>query len=165
MAAPPAVIDQRDVAFVPAVSVVRAGSDVQFTNSDRTSHHVYSVSKPNAFALPLYKGNASLTTRFTHPGVVVLGCNIHDSMLGYVVVVESTRAGTTGPDGRLTLADVPAGRHVVRAWAPGLDRDNPPDLGVIDVSDAAPVSASFQLAVSGGAPAPKKHSSLTGSDY
>lgn len=162
---PPAIVDQRDEVFVPVVSVVSVGTDVQFTNSDRTSHHVYSVSKPNAFALPLYKGNARLTTRFEHPGVVVLGCNIHDSMLGYVVVVASTRSGTTGPDGRLTLADVPAGRHVVRAWAPGLDREKPPDLGVVEVSDGGPVSASFQLDVSGGARAPKKRSSLTGSDY
>ena len=162
---PPAIVDQRDKAFVPAVSVVREGGEVQFTNSDRTSHHVYSVSKPNAFALPLYKGNARLTTRFLHPGVVVLGCNIHDSMLGYVVVVESTRSGTTGADGRLTFSDVPTGRHVVRAWAPGLDRANPPDLGVIDVSDAAPATAAFQLDLTGGAPVPKKRGSLAGSDY
>lgn len=162
---PPAVVDQRGEAFVPTVSVVAVGSDVQFTNSDRTSHHVYSFSKPNAFALPLYKGNARLTTRFVYPGVVVLGCNIHDSMLGYVLVVESTRSGTTGPDGRLTLSDVPAGRHVVRAWAPGLDRENPPELGVVAVSETAAASASFQFDVTGATPAPKKRGSLAGSDY
>jgi len=165
LAEPAPVIDQRDEAFVPAVSIVLAGSDVQFTNSDRTSHHVYSVSKPNAFSLPLYKGKARLTTRLSHPGVVVLGCNIHDSMLGYVVVVESTRSGITGPDGRLMLSDVPAGRHVVRAWAPGLDRDKPPDLGVVEVSDGAPLSASFQIDVVGATPAAKKSGSLAGSDY
>ena len=162
---PPVVVDQHGEAFVPALSVVSLGSEVQFTNSDRTSHHVYSFSKPNDFALPLYKGNGRLTTRFMHPGVVVLGCNIHDSMLGYVLVVESTRAGTTGPDGRLTLVDVPAGRHVVRAWAPGLDRENPPDLGTVDVGDVIPVSASFRLDVPGGVLAPKKRGSLSGSDY
>lgn len=162
---PPAIVDQRGEAFLPVVSVVSTGTDVQFTNSDRTSHHVYSVSKPNAFALPLYKGNASLTTRFTHPGVVVLGCNIHDSMLGYVVVVESTRAGITGPDGHLTLPDVPAGRHAVRAWAPGLDRDMPPELGVIEVGSTAPVSASFQLDAASAAPVRKTRGSLAGSDY
>lgn len=164
---PPAVVDQRGEAFVPTLSVVSVGSDVQFTNSDRTSHHVYSFSKPNAFALPLYKGNARLTTRFLHPGLVVLGCNIHDSMLGYVLVVESTRSGTTGPDGRLTLSDVPAGRHVVRAWAPGLDRENPPELGVVEVSETAAASAAFQLDMTGESPAParKKRGSLAGSDY
>jgi len=163
---PPVVIDQRGEAFVPAISVVPAGSEVQFTNSDPTSHHVYSFSKPNAFALPLYKGNARLEQRFKRPGVVVLGCNIHDSMLGYIVVVDSTRAGVTGTDGRVTLVDVPAGSHIVRAWAPGLDRGNPPDVGVVEVTDSTPASLSFQVGVAGLAPAARKsRSALAGGDY
>jgi hypothetical protein len=137
---------------------------VQFTNSDPTSHHVYSFSKPNAFALPLYKGDDPLVQRFVRPGVVVLGCNIHDSMLGYIVVVESTRSGVTGPDGRLTLADVPAGRHVVRAWAPGLDRKNPPDVGVVEVGASAPATLAFRLEVAGNA-GRKKRGALAAGDY
>lgn len=162
---PPVVIDQRGEAFVPAISVVPAGSDVQFTNSDPTSHHVYSFSKPNAFALPLYKGDARLEQRFERPGVVVLGCNIHDSMLGYVVVVDSTRSGVTGADGRVTLSGVPTGSHVVRAWAPGLDRGNPPDVGVVQVTESTPASLAFQVGVAGVAPAAKKRSALAGGDY
>ena len=137
-----------------------AGSEVQFTNSDSTSHHVYSFSRPNAFALPLYKGNARLAQRFEQPGVVVLGCNIHDSMLGYIVVVDSSRSGVTGADGRVTLPDVPAGRHIVRAWAPGLDRTRPPEVGVVDVSEAAPASLAFQIDVAGTVPGPKKRGAL-----
>ncbi len=159
------VVDQRGETFVPAVTVVPLDSDVEFINSDLTSHHVYSFSKPNSFELPLYKGNARLRTHFSQPGVVVLGCNIHDSMLGYVVVVDSTRSGVTGPDGRLTLPDVPAGRHTVRAWAPGLDRGNPPELGVVEVGGTAPASASFQLDVAGAARGPQQRGSLAGSDY
>ncbi len=162
---PPVVVDQRGEAFVPVVSIVSVGTEVQFTNSDRTSHHVYSFSRPNNFELPLYKGNGRLSSRFAHEGVVVLGCNIHDSMLGYVLVVESTRLGITGPDGRLTLAEVPAGRHSVRAWAPGLDRENPPEIGIVEVGDVAPVQVSFQLASTSAVPAPKKRGSLAGSDY
>ena len=164
-ALPPVVVDQRGEAFVPVVSVVSVGSEVQFTNSDRTSHHVYSFSRPNNFELPLYKGNGSLSRRFAQAGVVVLGCNIHDSMLGYVLVVESTRLGITGLDGRLTLADVPAGRHAVRAWAPGLDRENPPQVGIVEVGGAVPVQVSFQLTGAGEVPGPKKRGSLAGSDY
>ncbi|MEQ1801986.1 MAG: methylamine utilization protein [Gammaproteobacteria bacterium] len=162
---PPAVIDQRGEAFVPTISVVQAGSDVRFINSDPTSHHVYSFSRPNAFALPLYKGDDPLVQRFAKPGVVVLGCNIHDSMLGYIVVVDSTRYGVTGPDGRLTLADVPSGRHAVHAWAPGLDRGNPPEVGTVEVTDAAPGSLAFRLTVAGSVPAPKKRSALAGGNY
>jgi plastocyanin len=159
------VVDQRGEAFVPAVTVVPLDSDVEFINSDPTSHHVYSFSKPNSFELPLYKGSARLRAHFAKTGVVVLGCNIHDSMLGYVVVVDSTRSGVTGPDGHLTLLEVPAGRHAVRAWAPGLDRANPPELGVVEVSETTPASASFQLDVPGAARGPKQRGSLAGSDY
>jgi plastocyanin len=161
----PVVVDQRNEAFVPAVTVVQAGSDVQFTNSDPTSHHVYSFSRPNAFALPLYKGNEALTQRFARPGVVVLGCNIHDSMLGYVVVVDSTRHGVTGPDGRVTLADVPAGTHPVRAWAPGLDRARPPVVGAVTVTAAAPASVALQLPVAGAKAPRRKSTALVGGDY
>jgi plastocyanin len=162
---PSVVIDQRDEAFVPAIAVVSVGSEVQFTNSDRTSHHIYSFSRPNAFELPLYKGNARLSRRFDTPGVVVLGCNIHDSMLGYVVVVESTRSGVTDADGRLTLTDVPAGRHVIRAWAPGLDRADPPEVGTVEVSEALPATVAVRVAVSTGVPVPRKRGSLAGGDY
>jgi plastocyanin len=163
--APPAIVDQRREKFVPAVSIVTVGDEVQFTNSDPTSHHVYSFSRPNAFALPLYKGDESLATRFTRAGVVVLGCNIHDSMLGYVVIVDSTRRGITGADGRVTLTDVPPGRHAVRAWAPGFDRDEPPQVGVIVVSESAPASGTFSIAGNGSRPAAPKRGSLVGGDY
>jgi len=162
---PRVVVDQRDEAFVPLVSVATAGDEVQFSNGDPTSHHVYSFSRPNAFALPLYKGNARLDVRFMHPGVVVLGCNIHDSMIGYVVVVDSTRRGVTDSHGQVTFGDVPAGRHVVRAWAPGLDREAPPELGAVEVPEAESASATFRIAVTGAATAPRKTGSLVESDY
>lgn len=158
------VVDQRGEAFVPIVSVVPTGGVVQFTNSDPTSHHVYSFSKSNAFALPLYKGQGRLSNRFMHAGVVVLGCNIHDAMLGYIVVVDSSRAGVTGADGRLTLRDVPAGRHVIRAWAPGLDRTSPPEIGAVEVGSTT-VQATFQLATLAGAKPAKRSGSLAGGDY
>ncbi|MEO8224249.1 MAG: carboxypeptidase regulatory-like domain-containing protein [Gammaproteobacteria bacterium] len=159
------VIDQRNEAFMPAIAVAPVGSVVQFTNSDRTSHHVYSFSRPNAFALPLYKGDARLSQRFASPGVVVLGCNIHDSMLGYIVVVDSTRSGVTGADGRLTLPDVPAGRHAVRAWAPGLDRAAPPEVGQVDVGASAPASLALRLGIVVSGPAPRQRGALVGGDY
>ena len=52
-----AVMDQRDTQFVPHMLVVQTGTAVEFPNSDVVAHHVYSFSKPNDFALPLYKGD------------------------------------------------------------------------------------------------------------
>jgi plastocyanin len=134
-AVPPARIDQRGEAFVPALSIVAVGAELEFTNSDPTSHHVYSFSRPNAFSLPLYKGQEVLRTRVIAPGLVVLGCNIHDRMLGYVLVVDARLRSITDADGVGTFADVPPGRHTLRGWAPGFPRGEPPVLGVVTVGD------------------------------
>jgi plastocyanin len=115
------VVDQRDKVFVPEVSVIQTGTEVSFPNSDSVSHHVYSFANPNAFELPLYKGGARPVIRFEHAGVVTLGCNIHDSMVGYIVVVDTPYFGTTDARGDLTFADVPPGSYRVQVWSPRLN--------------------------------------------
>lgn len=98
-----AVMDQRDIRFVPHVLVVQTGTRVEFPNSDTVAHHVYSFSKPNGFLLPLYKGATPDPVVFDVDGVVILGCNIHDNMLGYIIVVNSDTFAVTDQDGRASL--------------------------------------------------------------
>jgi plastocyanin len=129
----PVVIDQRDKSFVPAITVVQTGTQVAFPNNDATSHHVYSFSKPNAFELPLYKGDLHRPVRFNNPGIVTLGCNIHDFMVGYVVVVDTPWFGITTADGTVTVAGVPPGRYDVAAWSARLDRGRFQSLGSVVV--------------------------------
>ena len=115
----PAVMDQRDMSFVPHILVVERGTAVEFPNSDVVAHHVYSFSKPNNFVLPLYKGNQPEPVVLNHDGVVTLGCNIHDSMLGYVVVVDTDVYGLTDATGRITLTvnDAASG-YEIEIWSP-----------------------------------------------
>ncbi|HET8819084.1 MAG TPA: methylamine utilization protein, partial [Xanthomonadaceae bacterium] len=75
-----AVIDQRNATFVPGVIGIQAGTRVTFPNSDNTLHHVYSFSPAKTFQLPLYSGKRADPVLFDKPGVVTLGCNIHDWM-------------------------------------------------------------------------------------
>lgn len=119
--AAPATIDQHDKAFVPQVTVVRTGAEVTFTNSDIVSHHVYSFARPNAFELPLYKGGTRPTVRLAHAGIVTLGCNIHDAMVGYIVVVDTPWFARADGKGVATLASVAPGEYRVQAWSPRLD--------------------------------------------
>jgi plastocyanin len=114
-----AVMDQVNKQFVPHILVVRKGTAVDFPNSDSVAHHVYSFSKPNDFVLPLYKGDPNDPVIFGHDGIVTLGCNIHDQMLGYIVVVDTDVFGKTGPDGSLKL-DVNDGAtgYAVTIWSP-----------------------------------------------
>jgi plastocyanin len=121
-----AVVDQQDKEFVPRVKPIQAGTEVLFPNKDDIRHHVYSFSPAKRFELPLYKGTPAAPVLFDRSGVVVLGCNIHDWMVGYVVVLDTPFFGTTGADGKVQLT-LPAGAYEVRVWHPSLrdERDAP----------------------------------------
>jgi plastocyanin len=120
---PPAdAVDQVDKQFVPYVKVIFVGSTVRFPNSDNIRHQVYSFSPAKKFELPLYAGSEAPPVTFNRPGVVVLGCNIHDWMIGYVYVSETPFFAKTAADGSATLNDMPPGEYTVRIWHPSMDR-------------------------------------------
>lgn len=122
-----AVMDQRNLAFVPRVLVVAVGTSVEFPNNDSVSHQVYSFSPAKKFQLPLYKGARHPPVTFDQEGLVVLGCNIHDDMAGYIYVTSAPFFGKTDFAGALRLPDVPAGDYRVTLWSP-LIADPPPSL-------------------------------------
>ncbi len=113
-----AVMDQVDTEFVPHILMVQTGTRVEFPNSDVIAHHVYSFSDPNAFMLPLYKGEAHDPVRFDHPGLVTLGCNIHDQMLAYILVVDTPEFAKTDRDGLAVLGSGSAAKGTVHIWSP-----------------------------------------------
>jgi plastocyanin len=80
---------QQKKQFVPEVLVVPVGSEVRFPNHDTVRHHVYSFSPAKKFELKLYTGTPANPVLFDRPGVVVLGCNIHDQMVGWILVVDT----------------------------------------------------------------------------
>src|SRR6185295_14368735 len=90
-----AVVDQVELAFVPDVTVIPVGSAVSFPNSDQVSHQVYSFSPAHRFQLPLYRGQAHAPIVFDQPGIVTLGCNIHDNMAAFIVVTAAPFFGRT----------------------------------------------------------------------
>lgn len=110
--------------FVPDVLTVTTGTEVHFPNRDAVRHHVYSFSPAKKFELKLYAGTPANPVRFEQPGVVVLGCNIHDQMVAWILVVETpyfARSGAAGqPAGRAVLEGVPAGSYQLRTWHAGL---------------------------------------------
>lgn len=151
--APPvaAIMDQVDLAFVPDVLVIPVHSTVQFPNSDAISHQVYSFSSTKSFQLPLYRGKPYPPVPFDKPGVVTLGCNIHDNMVAYILVTTARHFGRTGADGKWTAADVAPGRYLLRLWHPLLNEGHEVSQSV---AVAAP-GASVQLQLARGLrPAP-----------
>lgn len=115
---PSAIMDQLNKEFVPHVLPVPTGAAVSFPNRDNLRHHVYSFSPAKRFELPLYIGTPAAPIVFDKPGIVALGCNIHDWMVGYIYVLPTPYFARTGPDGLARIADVPAGAYEVRAWHP-----------------------------------------------
>src|SRR5690348_9357641 len=121
-----AVMDQVNRAFAPDLLVIPVNSTVAFPNSDSVSHQIYSFSPTKRFQLPLYHGNPNPPVRFEQPGVVTLGCNIHDQMLAYVVVTDAPFFGRTDSHGSWS-AEVPSGGYRVSIWYPRI-RDAPEAL-------------------------------------
>jgi plastocyanin len=113
-------VEQIDLEFVPHVKAIQVGTAVSFPNRDQVRHHVYSFSPAKRFDLPLYRGTPARPVVFDQPGVVTIGCNIHDWMLGYIYVSPSPHFATTGAEGAALLAGLPAGSYTVQVWHPRL---------------------------------------------
>jgi len=122
-----AQIAQHDLQFSPQVSVVTVGTPVMFPNQDTVKHHVYSYSPAKTFQIKLYAGVPHTPIVFDKPGVAVLGCNIHDSMLAWVVVTD-TPLWARSAAGQAKVLDVPAGNYQLHVWHSSLAETTPPQL-------------------------------------
>jgi len=110
------VITQRNKTFIPHVLVVPVGSKVSFRNEDPVFHNIFSLSKPNDFDTGLYKQGATYQQTFRHAGVVQILCNIHSSMLGVIVVVDTPYYAQADGTGAFTIKGVPPGEYELEAW-------------------------------------------------
>lgn len=114
-----ATVDQRERRFDPLVTTITPGTEVTFPNSDDTRHHVYSFSPGNAFELKLFRANDAPPVAFNTPGVVTLGCNIHDSMKAYLYVSENPSTVVSDERGVASLR-WEGGATELEVWHPQL---------------------------------------------
>lgn len=139
------VVDQIGKEFTPYVKVIRAGSSVSFPNKDNVRHHVYSFSPAKTFELPLYKGTPAAPVQFDKPGIVRIGCNIHDWMIGYIYVAETPYVGKTGRQGAIELDGLPPARYRVRVWHPWMEDAEQATETTVDVQDGALTPLEWKL--------------------
>ena len=114
-----AVLDQRNETFVPHVLAVAVGTTVDFPNSDRVFHNVFSLSKVKRFDLGRYPRGASRSVRFDRPGMVRVFCEIHSHMSAFVLVFAHRFFDKTDESGRYRIEDVPPGTYTLAVWNEG----------------------------------------------
>ncbi len=135
-------VAQKDLVFQPFVTAVQAGTAVEFPNQDKTRHHVYSFSPAKVFELKLYAGKPEAPVMFEKPGIVAIGCNIHDYMQAYVYVGESPLLAVSDEQGNVSFADIPAGDYQLKIWHPWQLQEFTPQKITLPLADSG-----FQLSV------------------
>jgi plastocyanin len=140
------VIDQKNLMFLPYIEVFRPGDAVVFRNSDRTRHHVYSFSQAKAFEFVLAPGQSSPALTLDKPGVVAVGCNIHDQMAAYLVVTDAPSVARSGSDGSATFGGLAPGTYDVRAWHPRQRPGRAPTATVV-VAASTPGTVTLTLSL------------------
>jgi len=110
------VVTQRNKTFIPHVLVVPVGTKVSFRNEDAIFHNIFSLSKPNDFDTGLYKQGATYQQTFKHTGVVQILCNIHSSMLGVIVVVDTPYYAQAEASGAFSIKGLTPGEYEMKVW-------------------------------------------------
>ena len=134
-------ISQEAQEFRSYVTVAQAGSTVYFPNKDTVQHHVYSLSKAKKFELPLYNPGQAESFVFDVSGIVTLGCNIHDWMIAYLVVVPTPWFAKSGDEGTAQIK-APAGRYRLQLWHPRLAT---PVSAEITLTEGSPLQRDFAV--------------------
>jgi plastocyanin len=153
-----AAMDQINRTFVPDLLPIVVGTEVRFPNHDRILHHVYSFSRTKSFEIPLYNGRDAPPVLFDKPGVVKVGCNIHDWMSAVILVLPTPHYAVTGEDGRFALTGLPPGVYSLAAWHESSRGKLEDTLQRVQVA-AKPVDISFTLALTPTRPRPGIHGS------
>jgi plastocyanin len=126
-----AIIAQVNKRFVPMVIAIQRGQRVNFPNNDNIRHHVYSFSEIKQFSTELYADVPGEPVLFDRAGVAVLGCNIHDSMIGYIFVSDWQNVAVTDVSGRVHFSQdiIPDEIKIWHPWS-----DDPDNQRVVDTS-------------------------------
>ena len=136
-----AVMDQRNETFVPHVLAITTGTTVDFPNSDKFYHNVFSLSKTRPFDLGRYAAGNSRPVRFDRAGIVRVFCDIHSHMNAYILVFSHPFFAMTDSEGRYRIENVPPGTYGVIAWNEGTPSETRP----ITVPDGGIAELDFTL--------------------
>lgn len=127
-----ATIRQQGLNFVPFVSAVQTGTEIDFPNLDRTRHHVYSFSPAKVFEIQLYHDRPEQPVIFDKAGIVALGCNIHDYMEAYVFISDSPLLAVSDEAGQVQFHQLTEGQYQLNIWHPFQQQEWQPETLTFD---------------------------------
>ena len=112
------VFDQNGCWYKPHVFGLQTNQALEIRNSDPTLHNVNFMAKINPpFNLAMPVMGMKITRKYAKPELMIkIKCNVHPWMGAYVGVVDHPFFGVTTPEGRFSLANLPAGKYVIEAW-------------------------------------------------
>ena len=114
----PVTMDQHGCQYKPHVMGIMVGQPFKVLNSDGILHNVHALSKVNAtfnMAMPPTRKEASATFG-KEEGMFVIKCDVHPWMQSYMGVFSHPFFAVTGPDGKYTIPNLPAGTYEIEAW-------------------------------------------------
>jgi plastocyanin len=111
-----AIVDQRDRKFIPHISVITVGTEVEFPNHDIISHNVFTEFNSTKFDFGVYPKGTKKHQKFTQPGLAVIMCSIHPDMGAYIMVVDTPFYAMTDKTGRYQIPGMASGRYKVDVW-------------------------------------------------
>ena len=142
--ATPPTMNQRELSFKPHLLIVETGTEIAFPNEDDVRHHVYSFSPAKRFDLTIDSGSTERPI-FDQAGIVTLGCNIHDDMLAYVLVVDTPHFTKTDANGFASLPALTSGSFEINIWTPRMSPSKLPEPDTVDLVSGEPQEISFQF--------------------
>jgi len=149
------IINQKNKKFVPYIEVLQKGQKLSFHNSDDITHHIYSVSGQNRFSFKIKGNNEKESPILDHVGEVAMGCNIHDWMSGYVLVVDTPYFTKTNTLGIAGFNNIPSGKYRLTIWHPQLALNNNRIEQTINIAEQSQWTINLPIAL---LPIPKQAS-------
>jgi plastocyanin len=134
-------VDQKGMTFIPRILLATVGDTVQFLNSDRVDHNVYTPDG-EAYNLGMFPKGQSREHKFTKAGTYTQLCSVHPEMIAYIFVGQNPYAAVVKKDGTYTIENVPPGNYEVAVWNPKLKAEAAPV--VVEAGKSA--KADFTLA-------------------
>lgn len=155
---------QKDKKFIPHLLVVPTGSSVDFPNLDPFFHNVFSLFNGKRFDLGLYEAHTHRAVRFDREGISYIFCNIHPDMGAVIITLGTPYYGISGPDGAITIHNVPQGSYRIHVWAEDVANDDLNALNrVVQISPRSAQLGTLHLVARGDLM--RHHSNKFGDDY